>query len=235
MGAHWVVVASQDASVALCWHCLMLALPCAGVSLYWCPSCLLYSCCKDEMKGTAEMRLSFEADSAPWRAHLSVSLLPACSVLCVQVNRKIGKEEMKAMEELIMHNGVKKQLEQLLARRKSKRSYEYEVKVRLDDANGHVLWSTPSPLPPPPPHPSLSLSLTLVLALVLVLVLALALPLSLSCSPSLSLSPSPSHPSPSPSPSPRSTPSPSSLPPSLPPISPSRHLLSHVSLSNFLC
>ncbi|GJP32034.1 hypothetical protein CLOM_g16578 [Closterium sp. NIES-68] len=45
-----------------------------------------------------------------------------------KVFRKIGKEEMRSMEELIMHNGQKKQVEQLLSRRKSKKSYEYEVK-----------------------------------------------------------------------------------------------------------
>ncbi|CAI5977901.1 unnamed protein product [Closterium sp. NIES-64] len=45
-----------------------------------------------------------------------------------KVFRKIGKEEAKSMEELIMHNGQRKQVEQLLSRRKSKKSYEYEVK-----------------------------------------------------------------------------------------------------------
>ncbi|CAI7916066.1 unnamed protein product [Closterium sp. NIES-54] len=45
-----------------------------------------------------------------------------------KVFRKIGKEEAKSMEELIMHNGQRKQVEQLQSRRKSKKSYEYEVK-----------------------------------------------------------------------------------------------------------
>lgn len=42
------------------------------------------------------------------------------------------------MEELIMHNGQRKQVEALLARRKSKKSYEYEVQVRL---KGHATHS----------------------------------------------------------------------------------------------
>lgn len=45
-----------------------------------------------------------------------------------KVNRKISKDEEKKMEELIMHNGSRKQVERLLGRRKSKKSYEYEVK-----------------------------------------------------------------------------------------------------------
>eukprot|EP00270_Netrium_digitus_P003247 TRINITY_DN1367_c0_g1_i1.p1 TRINITY_DN1367_c0_g1~~TRINITY_DN1367_c0_g1_i1.p1 ORF type:complete len:996 (-),score=306.74 TRINITY_DN1367_c0_g1_i1:35-3022(-) len=45
-----------------------------------------------------------------------------------KVHRKISKEEEKSMQDLIMHNGQRKQVEQLLARRKSKKSYEYEVK-----------------------------------------------------------------------------------------------------------
>eukprot|EP00271_Cylindrocystis_brebissonii_P003476 TRINITY_DN1446_c0_g1_i1.p1 TRINITY_DN1446_c0_g1~~TRINITY_DN1446_c0_g1_i1.p1 ORF type:complete len:994 (+),score=230.02 TRINITY_DN1446_c0_g1_i1:209-3190(+) len=45
-----------------------------------------------------------------------------------KVNRKISKDEEKKMEELIMHNGMKKQVERLQGRRKSKKSYEYEVK-----------------------------------------------------------------------------------------------------------
>eukprot|EP00897_Mesotaenium_endlicherianum_P003141 jgi/Mesen1/2855/ME000174S02107 len=46
-----------------------------------------------------------------------------------KVFRKISKEEEKNMQELIYHKGEKKQLECLVGgRRKSKKSYEYEVK-----------------------------------------------------------------------------------------------------------
>ena len=47
-----------------------------------------------------------------------------------KVFRKISKEEEKQMQELIMHKGEPKKLERIQARRKSKKSYEYEVKVR---------------------------------------------------------------------------------------------------------
>lgn len=45
------------------------------------------------------------------------------------MNRKISKDEEKKMSELITLNGENKQVERLISRRKSKKSYEYEVKV----------------------------------------------------------------------------------------------------------
>ena len=54
-----------------------------------------------------------------------------CTILCFSISSfaclQISAEEQKKMDEKVMVDGVKRVVSKLLARRKLKRSYEYEV------------------------------------------------------------------------------------------------------------
>lgn len=48
----------------------------------------------------------------------------------MQVTRRISKDEQRQMEKMVIIRGEKRNVEKLVGRRKYKKTYEYEVKVR---------------------------------------------------------------------------------------------------------